>query len=81
MKKIDGAGAAGKWHGSATLNSTILSCLLGKINILIPNVRCAECIRVGLEECSLVAESIESLARDAGKQKRPFTSPAQEVRH
>jgi hypothetical protein len=34
---------------------------------------------VGLEECSLIAESIEELAREAGREKRAFTSPALEV--
>jgi hypothetical protein len=34
---------------------------------------------VGLEECSLIAESIEGLAREAGREKRAFTSPALEV--
>ncbi len=39
----------------------------------------SDCIRVGLEECSLIAESIEGLAREAGREKRAFSSPAMEV--
>jgi hypothetical protein len=33
---------------------------------------------VGLDECSLIAENIEAMAREAGREKRSFTAPALE---
>ena len=33
---------------------------------------------MGLEECSLIAGSIEAMAREVGREKRGFSSPALE---